>query len=194
MVSGRILGRKSRADRRAQQATCEHRHRTKTPQRHQLVSCRDTQLKFFELKRRSPVALPPIAPRSVIPGVLVLARPSAREDGTPKTKTSPNFPQGNPGETAGTQGRPPRQTPGSHGKRQCRTTGLMRSEQPHESRTCRLRKSLSLSSRASCRTRSRPACASCSTPGSISTIRRFRRNRSPKRSAWPTSWCRPSPT
>ena len=34
---------------------------------------------------------------------------------------------------------------------------------PHESRTCRLRKSLSSSSRASCRTRSRPGCASCST-------------------------------
>src|SRR5580692_7030166 len=73
------------------------------------------QLKFFELKRRSPVAPPPIAPRFVIPGVLVLARPSARDDGTLKTKMSPSFPprksRGNPKETAGNPRTPTRQTP-----------------------------------------------------------------------------------
>src|SRR5262249_3162197 len=41
-------------------------------------------------------------------------------------------------DATGTQG-----NTGIERQRQCRTPGLMRSERPHESRTCRLRKSLS---------------------------------------------------
>src|ERR1700687_2187010 len=80
----------------------------------------------YQLK--TPCAPPPIAPRLVIPGVLarvlVLARPSAREDGTLQNQDEPERPRETQREISG----------GTHGNAgtarlpQCRTTGLMRSE------------------------------------------------------------------
>src|ERR1700686_3472367 len=97
----------------------------------------------------------PLAPRFVIPGLMpgflswpgLLLERTERQRNQDEPERLPQALREISGGTHGNAGiaRPP----------QCRTTGLMRSERSHESRTCRLRQSLSLLSPASCRTRSR---------------------------------------
>src|SRR5215216_7756754 len=77
------------------------------------------QLEFFELKppantRKTPRPLCPALAASRlanIRGVLVLARPSDREDGTPRTRT-PGFSAENPRQVLGNPRNSPQQTAG----------------------------------------------------------------------------------
>src|SRR6266567_7503199 len=106
------------------------------------------RLKFLELKHRERRPLKPPVPGPDYPSVcqfgflswagLLLERP-------PTTKTSPSSPFS---EIQGKY-REPKGNAGTTRQPQCRTTGLMRPErrshyerEPHESRTCPLRKSL----------------------------------------------------
>src|SRR6202171_1135421 len=94
---GRILCRKTGAHGRPQHGSREHHHRTNTPQRHQLVSSRDPYSNRWSCNTGMPIPeAPRTAPRlpsACLFGVLVLARPSAREDGTmPNKDDDPNFP------------------------------------------------------------------------------------------------------
>src|SRR5215204_4605239 len=76
------------------------------------------QLEFFELKppanaRKNPRPRAPLCPHPAceVRGVLVLARPSDREDGTPRTRT-PGFSAENPRQVLGNPRNSPQQTAG----------------------------------------------------------------------------------
>src|SRR6267154_5438679 len=109
---GRILCRKTGAHRCPQHGSREHHHRTNTPQRHQLVSCRDTNSNRWSCNTGMPDCRPgsppyriPLLPRLAVLGFLFW--PGLLLERTERSKTRrPRIFPGNEREISGNPRKP----------------------------------------------------------------------------------------